>query len=107
MIVPPDNDGRHVVYARVSSDDQKDDLDRQVGRVAKWATQQGFPPDEVVKEIGSGLNGNRPRLRKLVADHTVKTILVEHRGEAVPVRFRIYRGRVGRSRRSGLGNGRG
>ena len=79
VIVPPDNDGRHVVYARVSSADQKDDLDRQVGRVVEWATQQGFPPDEVVKEIGSGLNGNRPRLRKLVADHTVKTILVEHR----------------------------
>ena len=79
VIVPPDNDGRHVVYARVSSADQKDDLDRQVGRVVEWATRQGFPPDEVVKEIGSGLNGNRPRLRKLVADHTVKTILVEHR----------------------------
>ena len=79
VIVPPDNDGRHVVYARVSSADQKDDLDRQVGRVVEWATRQGFQPDEVVKEIGSGLNGNRPRLRKLVADHTVKTILVEHR----------------------------
>ena len=46
----PDNDGCHVVYARVSSADQKDDLDRQVGRVVEWATQQGFPPDEVVLE---------------------------------------------------------
>ena len=32
-----------------------------------------------VKEIGSGLNGNRRRLRRLVADHTVGTIMVEHR----------------------------
>ena len=79
VIVPPDNDGRCVVYARVSSADQRDDLDRQVGRVVEWATQQGCRPDEVVKEIGSGLNGNRRRLRRLIADHTVGTVMVEHR----------------------------
>ena len=79
VIVPPDNDGRCVVYARVSSADQRDDLDRQVGRVVEWATQQGCRPDEVVKEVGSGLDGNRRRLRRLVADHTVGTIVVEHR----------------------------
>ena len=79
VIVPPDNDGRCVVYARVSSADQKEDLDRQVGRVAEWATRQGLRPDEVVKEVGSGLNGNRARLRRLVADPKVKTIVVEHR----------------------------
>lgn len=78
VVVPPENDGRLVVYARVSSADHKEDLDRQVGRVAEWATQQGFRVDDVVKEIGSGLNGNR-RLRRLVADHTVRTIVVEHR----------------------------
>ena len=79
VVVPPENEGRCVVYARVSSADQKEDLDRQVGRVVEWATQQGYRPDEVVKEIGSGLNGNRRRLRRLVADHTVGTIVVEHR----------------------------
>ena len=79
VVVPPENDGRCVVYARVSSADQREDLDRQVGRVVEWATQQGCQPDEVVKEIGSGLNGNRRLLCRLVADHTVRTIVVEHR----------------------------
>ena len=79
VVVPPANDGRCVVYARVSSGDQKEDLDRQVGRVVEWATQQGYRPDEVVKEIGSGLNGNRRQLRRVVGDHTVRTIVVEHR----------------------------
>ena len=79
VVVPPENDGRCVVYARVSSGDQKEDLERQVGRVVEWATQQGYQPHEVVKEVGSGLNGNRRRLRRLVADHTVGTIVVEHR----------------------------
>jgi len=79
VVVPPESDGRLVVYARVSSADQKEDLDRQVGRVVEWATEQGFRVDDVVKEIGSGLNGNRRRLRRLVADPTVRTIVVEHR----------------------------
>ena len=45
VVVPPANEGRCVVYARVSSADQKEDLDRQVGRVVEWATQQGYRPD--------------------------------------------------------------
>lgn len=32
-----------------------------------------------VVEVGSGLNGDRPRLRRLLADPTVTTIVVEHR----------------------------
>ena len=68
-----------MVYARVSSGDQREDLDRQVGRVVAWATGHGHRPDEVVKEIGSGLNGNRRQLRRIVGDPTVSTILVEHR----------------------------
>ena len=79
VVVPPDNDGRCVVYARVSSGDQLEDLDRQVGRVVSWATEHGHRPDEVIKEIGSGLDGDRSRLRRLVADHTVGTIIVEHK----------------------------
>ena len=79
VVVPPENGGRCVVYARVSSAGQRDDLDRQVGRVVEWATQQGHRPDEVVKEIGSGLNGKRGRLRRLVSDRTVAAIVVEHR----------------------------
>jgi predicted site-specific integrase-resolvase len=36
------------VYARVSSGDQKADLDRQVARVTAWATGQAIPVDRVV-----------------------------------------------------------
>ena len=79
VVAPPDNDASCVVYARVSTGDQKGDLDRQVGRVVELATQQGYWPDEVVKEVGSSLSGNRRRLRRLVADHPVGTIVVEHR----------------------------
>ncbi len=79
VVVPEESESRCVLYARVSSGDQREDLDRQVGRLVEWATQQDHRPDEVVKEIGSGLNGNRRQLRRLVGDRTVGTIIVEHR----------------------------
>ena len=50
-----------------------------MGRVVEWATQQGYRPYEMVKKVGSGLNGNRRQLRHVAGDHTVRTIVVEHR----------------------------
>ena len=79
VIVPPEGGARCVLYARVSSADQRGDLDRQAGRLAEWATQHDCRPDEVVKEIGSGLNGNRRQLRRIIGDPSVGTIIVEHR----------------------------
>lgn len=71
--------GRTVVYARVSSADQKNDLDGQVARVVKWATTNGLSIDEVVTEVGSALNGKRKKFLGLLRDSGVKTIIVEHR----------------------------
>jgi len=51
---------RVVVYARVSSHDQRADLDRQVARVTGWVTGQGLTVAGVVRGVGSGLNGKRP-----------------------------------------------
>jgi putative resolvase len=71
--------GRAAVYARVSSHDQRADLDRQVARLTGWATGQGLMVGEVVCEVGSGMNGSRPRLRRILSDPSVTVIVVEHR----------------------------
>ena len=71
--------GKTVVYARVSSSDQRDDLDRQVGRVTAWATSQDITVDQVVAEVGSALNGHRRKFLRLLRDPGVATIIVEHR----------------------------
>jgi putative resolvase len=68
-----------VVYARVSSADQRTDLDRQVARVVSWATEHGYSVDQVVTEVGSALNGHRRKFLSLLRDKEVDTILVEHR----------------------------
>jgi putative resolvase len=74
-----DGAGRTVLYARVSSHDQRADLERQVARMTQWATAQRLSVDEVVVEVGSGMNGKRPKLARLLADATATTVVVEHR----------------------------
>ena len=49
--------GSVAVCARVSSADQRTDLDRQVARVTAWATGEGLAVGRVVTEVGSALNG--------------------------------------------------
>jgi predicted site-specific integrase-resolvase len=71
--------GQTVVYARVSSADQKPDLDRQVARVTEWATGRHLPVDRVVTEVGSALNGHRREFLALLRDPAVTVIAVEHR----------------------------
>ena len=68
-----------MIYARVSSLDQKSDLDRQVARVTTWATSNGYSVDSVVTEVGSALNGKRRKFLRLLQDPKVTTIIVEHR----------------------------
>ena len=46
--------GQTVICARVSSHDQRADLDRQVARSTGWATTNGLCVDEVLVEVGSG-----------------------------------------------------
>ena len=67
------------MYARVSSADQRLDLDRQVARVTEWATGQHLSVDRVVSEVGSVLDGHRGEFLALLRDPKVATIVVERR----------------------------
>ena len=68
-----------VLYARVSSSDQKQDLDRQLSRLVEVVTSKGLQVVKVIKEIGSGLDGKRTKLLTILRDPNVKTIVVEHK----------------------------
>lgn len=68
-----------VAYARVSSHDQKSDLDRQIARIAEWAAANDIKVDRFVREVGSGLNDQRKQLNKLLRDPRCVQLVVEHR----------------------------
>ncbi|MBP0458593.1 IS607 family transposase [Streptomyces montanisoli] len=70
---------RVVAYCRVSSGDQIVDLERQAARVVAGANWHGLAVAEIVTEVGSGLNGGRRKLHRLLSDPQAAVIVVEHR----------------------------
>jgi len=55
-----------VVYARVSSNKQKNDLQRQADRMVEFCIKNGWIIDQVVTEVASGLNDKRTKFTKLL-----------------------------------------
>jgi putative resolvase len=67
------------LYARVSSHDQKADLERQAARLSQWAAKTGHRVVRIESEIASGMNGGRTKAKRLLADPKVATVVVEHK----------------------------
>jgi len=66
-------------YARVSSSQNKDNLEKQQSRLIDYANAKGYKTTYNIKEIGSGLNDLRPKLIQLLGDKDIDIILVEHK----------------------------
>ena len=80
LVLPPTPPSPSVaLYARVSSHDQKGDLERQKARLVTFATEKGHQVGKVVEEVGSGLNGHRSKLLLVLQDPNIGGIVVEHR----------------------------
>ena len=71
---------RVVLYTRVSSSQNKSNLDSQLERLRLFALAKGYTVVKEVKEIGSGLNDNRPKLLDLLSKDldSYDILLVEH-----------------------------
>jgi putative resolvase len=70
------------IYARVSSSENKDNLERQAERLVNWCNAKGWAVGKVVKECGSGINDQRPKFLALLADPQIGQIVVEHKDRA-------------------------
>lgn len=72
---------RVVLYARVSSSQNKDNLSSQMERLRQYATLSGYNIVKEVKEIGSGLNEDRKKLNALLSKDlkNFDYIVVEHK----------------------------
>jgi predicted site-specific integrase-resolvase len=67
------------VYARVSSSENKDNLERQKERLISYCNAKGYKVSLVITEIGSGLNDKRKKLEKILLDKSINLIVVEHK----------------------------
>lgn len=81
VMVPMDTlkDEYTVVYARVSSSENKSNLESQSKRLQDFCAAKGWSVKEVIEEIGSGLNDDRRKLSKLFSNHKVTRVVVEHK----------------------------
>lgn len=67
-----------VIYARVSSHNKKDDLQRQADRCVEFCNAKGLEIEKIYKEIASGTNDNRPQFWKMINSNPTH-IIVEHK----------------------------
>jgi len=82
-------------YSRVSSHEQKEkgDLDRQSVRLSQHCANKGYQVAHVLTDVGSGMSCNRPRLKqlfKLVEDHAITKVVVEHKDRLTRFNFGVY-----------------
>jgi putative resolvase len=75
-------------YARVSSAENKSNLDSQAERLMTYCAARGYQVAKVVKEVGSGINDSRPKFLALLADQGIGMIVVEHKDRATRFGFR-------------------
>ena len=70
---------QNIIYARVSSTKQKEDLDKQIEIVKSYAISNGIKIDKVYKDIASGMNENRKEfnlmLREIFAGNIDKVFI--------------------------------
>ena len=74
--------GKVAIYARVSSADQKEDLERQKQKLIEYAKSKGYQDIEVIEDTASGLNENRKglnKLLKLVTERQVEAVFITHK----------------------------
>ena len=75
------NELKTIVYARVSSHDQKDDLVRQVAVLESYCAKKGFEY-EVIQDLGSGMNYYKKGLTKLLnllLEGQVRRLVLTHK----------------------------
>lgn len=68
-----------VIYARVSTRNQKDDLQNQVEFLKQFCNAKGVIVNQCIEDFGSGLNYNRKKWNQLleaVMENKIKTIII-------------------------------
>ena len=71
-----------VIYARVSTRNQKDDLKNQVEFLKTFCNSKGMIVSQCIEDFGSGLNYNRKKWDQLlneVMENKVKTIVISNK----------------------------
>ena len=91
MNIKPNLDRIVIGYCRVSSNKQKDDLERQIENVTLYLTAQGRP-FEIISDIGSGINYKKKGLKELIkriSQNKVEKVVVLYKDRLLRFGFEL------------------
>jgi len=84
---PPNMPVAAAIYCRVSSSQNKSNLDSQCDRLVQYCAARGYHVVRTVKEVGSGVNDHCKGFLSLLQDLDIQVIVVEHRDRATRFGF--------------------
>lgn len=83
-----------VIYARVSTQKQKNDLKKQVQTLRNFANEKGIIVNHVYEDVASGLNYDRGGFQNMVNDiinHQIKIVVISHKDRLTRVSFDMWK----------------
>lgn len=86
--------GDVVIYARVSSRNQKNDLENQIEFLKNYCNSKGYNIERIITDIGSGLNYNRKNWNDLLTNVSlskIKKIVISHKDRFIRFGFEWFR----------------
>jgi len=75
----PDYSNKVILYARVSSSENKSNLESQLKKLQDYSSAKGYIIVKEYKEIGSGINDKRKMLEDILKKDDYSKIVVEHK----------------------------
>ena len=83
-----------VVYARVSTQKQKKDLENQISVITEYANKNGYQVDKVYSDIASGLNYDRKSFKEMlneIIERRIKCVFIKDKDRLTRVSFEIWK----------------
>lgn len=83
-----------VIYCRVSTQKQKNDLINQRECIEKYCSENGIKISDVYSDIGSGINFDRKEFRRLINDivnHKISKVYITYKDRLSRISFDMFK----------------
>ena len=83
-----------VIYARVSTAKQQNDLENQISTIRQYANSIGYKIDKVYSDIASGMSYDRDEFKSLLSDvlsFKIKTIVISNKDRFSRISFNMWK----------------
>jgi len=82
-----------IIYGRVSTNNQKNNLYNQINELKSYATINGLTVDDILTDIGSGLNYNRTnflKLIKMILENKIENVIISFPDRLTRFSFKFF-----------------